>query len=70
MTGGDLTRIDGMQAMTVQTVITEAGLDMSAWPTEHHFIILDRTRAPHAAITATAAKLARLIYRMLLHGEQ
>src|ERR1700737_1551964 len=36
--GVDLTRIDGIQVMTVQTVITEAGLDMSPWPTEHHFV--------------------------------
>lgn len=35
--GVDLTRIDGIQVMTVQTVIVEAGLDMSPWPTEHHF---------------------------------
>jgi len=38
MVGVDLTRIDGIQAMTVQTVISEAGLDMSQWPTEHHFV--------------------------------
>ena len=38
MAGVDLTRIDGIREMTVQTVITEAGLDMSQWPTEHHFV--------------------------------
>lgn len=36
--GVDLTRIDGIQVNTIQTVITEAGLDMSSWPTEHHFV--------------------------------
>jgi transposase len=36
--GVDLTRIDGIKTMTVQTIITEAGLDMSAWPTEDHFV--------------------------------
>lgn len=36
--GVDLTRIDGIKAMTVQTLIAEAGLDMSRWPTEHHFV--------------------------------
>jgi Transposase IS116/IS110/IS902 family./Transposase. len=36
--GVDLTRIDGIKAMTVQTIVTEAGLDMSKWPTEHHFV--------------------------------
>src|SRR5207249_9163429 len=36
--GVDLTRIDGIQVNTIQTVITEAGLDMSSWPSEHHFV--------------------------------
>lgn len=38
MTGVDLTRIDGVKANTIQTVITEAGLDMSKWETEQHFV--------------------------------
>jgi transposase len=38
ITGVDLTRIDGSKAMTIQTLITEAGLDMSKWPTENHFV--------------------------------
>jgi transposase len=119
--GVDLTRIDGIQVMTVQTVIVEAGLDMSPWPTEHHFaswlglvprndisggrVLKRKTRkvisrlacalrmaattlresdsylgaqfrrlrgrlgAPKA-ITAMAAKLARLVYRMLKYGQQ
>lgn len=121
VTGVDLTRIDGVKAITVQTVITEAGLDMSLWPSEAHFVswlglcprnensggrILNRrTRkvvsrlaaalrlaastlrnsdsylgaqfrrfrsrlgAPKA-MTAMAAKLARLIYRMLRYGQE
>jgi len=121
MSGVDLTRIDGVNANTIQTVITEAGLDMSKWPTEQHFVswiglsprndlsggkVLNRkTRkvvsrlatalrlaattlresdsylgaqfrrfrsrlgAPKA-ITAMAAKLARLIYRMLRYGQE
>jgi transposase len=121
MTGVDLTRIDGVKANTIQTVISEAGLDMSKWPTEQHFVswmglsprndlsggkVLNRkTRkvvsrlatalrlaattlqksesylgaqyrrfrgrlgAPKA-ITAMAAKLARLIYRMLRYGQE
>src|ERR1700687_5271237 len=107
--------------MTVQTVITEAGLDMSPWPTEHHFVswiglaprndisggkvLKKRTRkvvsrlatalrmaastlresdsylgaqfrrlrsrlGPPKAITAMAAKLARLVYRMLRYGQE
>jgi transposase len=121
VSGVDLTRIDSIRASTVQTVITEAGLDMNQWPSEDHFVswiglcprndvsggkvLKRRTRrvvsrlatalrvaastlresdsylgsqfrrlrtrlgAPKA-ITAMAAKLARLIYRMLKHGQE
>jgi len=120
MTGVNLTRIDGVYTMTIQTVISEAGLDMSKWETEHHFVswiglaprneisggkvLKKKTRkvksrlatalrmaastllksdsylgaqyrrlrgrlGPPKAITAMAAKLARLIYRMLKYGE-
>lgn len=37
ITGVDLTRIDGINAMTAQTLISEIGLDMSRWKTEAHF---------------------------------
>jgi hypothetical protein len=30
--------IDDIQAMTVQTLVAEAVLDMSRWPTESHFV--------------------------------
>jgi transposase len=116
MTGVDLTQIEGINALTVQKVISEIGLDMSRWPTEKHFtswlsvcpqndktggkIIKSGTRktqnraaaalrmaaqglanshgalggfyrrmraklGPPGAITATAHKLARIIYTML-----
>ncbi|OEU79907.1 MAG: transposase [Desulfobulbaceae bacterium C00003063] len=35
--GVDLTQIDGVSALTVQTVLTEIGLDMSKWKTVKHF---------------------------------
>jgi len=35
--GVDLTRIDGVNVMTAQTVISEVGLDMTRWKTEGHF---------------------------------
>lgn len=36
-TGVDLTRIEGIDALTAFTVITEQGVDMSPFPTEKHF---------------------------------
>jgi hypothetical protein len=35
--GHDMTRIDGMGPLTVMTVVTEVGLDMSRWRTEDKF---------------------------------
>jgi transposase len=119
MTGVDLTRIDGIETMTAQTIISECGFDMNVFATEKHFtswlglcpnnqitggkVRKRRTRkvqnraaralrlaaqslhssksalgafyrrmqarlgAPKA-ITATAHKLAVLVYRMLKHG--
>jgi len=37
VTGVDLTQTDGLDVGTVQTVISEVGVDMSPWKTEHHF---------------------------------
>jgi len=37
ITGVDLTKIDGINVMTAQTLISEIGLDMSRWKTEAHF---------------------------------
>jgi len=116
MVGVDLTAIDGVDALTVQTIITEIGVDVSAWPTVKHFtswlglapctektggkVIRSRTKktqnrattafrlaaqslhhsrsalgafhrrararlGPAMAITATAHKLARIVYAML-----
>lgn len=119
--GVDLTAIEGVGPTVALTVLTEAGPDLSAFPTEKHFaswlglcpdhrisggkILSRRTRRvvnrlsdvlrlaaaalEHSstalggfyrrmkaklggpeAITATAHKLARIIYRMLKHGEE
>jgi transposase len=35
--GVDLTQIDGPDALTIQKVLTETGVDMSPWPTVKHF---------------------------------
>jgi transposase len=37
MIGVDLTAIDGFDVLTLQTIISEVGLDMTRWPTEKHF---------------------------------
>jgi transposase len=120
LTGVDLTRIDGIDAMTAFSVLSEIGFDVSAFPTEDQFVSWlalcpnnaitggrvkkRRTRkvynraadalrvaaqslwhsksylgayyrrfaarmGPPKAITATAHKLARIIYRMLKFGD-
>lgn len=50
ITGVDLTRIDGLDVLTVQQIIAETGTDMSAWPTVKHFASW-LTLAPRNAIT-------------------
>jgi len=37
MAGVDLTQIEGVDALTIQKVLSETGVDMSAWPTVKHF---------------------------------
>ncbi len=37
LTGVDLTEIDGLEAVSIQTIISSVGLDMSHWPTDKHF---------------------------------
>ncbi len=37
VTGVDLTRIDGIDVMVSQTILSEVGFDMSRWKTEAHF---------------------------------
>jgi hypothetical protein len=37
MTGVDLLSIDGLDALTLQKVLSETGTDMSRWPTVKHF---------------------------------
>ena len=120
LTGVDLTQIEGIDALTAFTVVSEQGTDMSRFPTEKHFAshlglcpnhlitggrikkrstrkvvsraatalrvaaqslrrsksalgafhrrMLAKLGAPKA-ITATAHKLAKLIYRLLKYGE-
>ena len=37
MTGVDFTRIDGLNVLTVQTIVSETGLSPDAFPTMKHF---------------------------------
>jgi transposase len=121
LVGVDLTRIEGIDALTAMTVVSEQGWDMSPFETEKHFAshlglcpnnwitggrvmnrrtrrvqsraakalriaaqslaksksalgaFFRRIRARHGtpkAITATAHKLAKILYRMLKYGEE
>ncbi len=121
LTGVDLTRIDGIEAPTVLTLISEIGTDMTRWKTAKHFaswlglcpgtrvsggkVLSSKTKATAnraaaalrlaaaslynsrsalgayfrrmamrldkpKAITATAHKLARLVYSMLRYGSE
>jgi transposase len=118
--GVDLTRVEGIDAMTAFSVVSETGMDMTRFPSEkafsswmhicpnnritggrvrsrrvrpgvnragqalkvaaqslHHsksalgayFRRMKARLGPQKAIVATAHKLARLIYRLLKHGE-
>jgi hypothetical protein len=120
MIGLGFTTLDGFNVLTVQTVISEVGLDVTKWPTEKHFSswlglcpnnkvtgggrvkdtrskkVVNRAACafrmaaqaagkshtalggyyrrmrnrlgPLKANTATAHKLARIVYRMLKYG--
>lgn len=121
MAGVDLTKVDGLDRQSVLKLLSEIGVDMSAWPDEKHFTswmsvcpgnkisggkrLSGRTkpnanRAAHIlriaaqalwrsksalgafyrrmrsklgapkAITATAHKLARIVYRMLKYRKE
>jgi hypothetical protein len=50
ITGVDLTRVDGLDAVLVQDVLSEIGLDMTKWPTDKHFTSWLRL-APHNDIS-------------------
>lgn len=50
LTGADLTRIDGISADTARVIITEIGLDLTAFPTEKHFVSWLRL-CPRSAIS-------------------
>jgi hypothetical protein len=79
--GVDLTQIDGVDAVTVQKVLTETGVDMSPWPTVKHFASWlslcphnDKTggkiiRSKTKKSQNRAAAALRLAARSLLHSE-
>lgn len=79
MTGADLTRIDGIDIMTATTMVSEAGYDMSKWPTENHFVswlrlcpdnrisgdrIIGKGRLPTNNRLTTALKMAASTLRL------
>ena len=73
VSGVDLTRIPGIDALTAQTILSEVGVDVSAFPTEKHFVswlalcpnhaitggrIRKRKSRPSASRVATALRIA------------
>jgi transposase len=50
LTGVDLTRVDGLDAVLVQDILSEIGVDMSPWRTDKHFTSWLRL-APHNDIS-------------------
>jgi transposase len=50
LAGVDLCAIDGLNASTVQTILSETGTDMSAWPSVKHFCSW-LGLAPHNAVS-------------------
>jgi transposase len=55
LTGVDLTAIDGLDALTIQTILGETGVDMSPWPTDRHFASWLRL-APNNRVTGGKVK--------------
>jgi hypothetical protein len=51
ITGVDLTRIDGVDVMVAQTLVSEVGLAMSRWKTESHFASWDFAQTTESAET-------------------
>jgi len=58
ITGRDYTRIDGLDTLTVQTVVSEVGLDSSRFPTVKHFTSW-LTLCPENRITGGRIKNSR-----------
>lgn len=58
ITGRDYTEIDGLDALTVQTIVSEVGLDASRFPTVKHFTSW-LTLCPENRITGGKVKSSR-----------
>ena len=56
--GVDVTRIDGIDALTAQSVFAEVGFDLGAFPTEHHFASWTRL-CPNNRITGGRVRSSR-----------
>jgi transposase len=58
LAGVDVTRIDGIDALTAQTVFSELGFDLSAFPSEKHFASWTRL-CPNNRITGGRIRSSR-----------
>ena len=61
--GVDLTRIAGINESSALTILSEIGFSVAPWKTSKHF-------GKPGAVTATAHKLARLVYSLLKNGTE
>jgi len=81
LAGVDLTQIDGLSALSVQTILSETGVDMNKWPSVKHFTswlcLAPNNKITGGKIFATAARKTtnraaqafRLAARSLYHSK-
>ena len=72
--GVDLTRVDGLDSILVQEIISEIGVDMSKWKTSKHFVSWREKAALRQAQdadwkTASTPTTSSLCRRNLLPGQ-
>jgi len=81
LSGVDLTQVDGLSALSVQTILSETGVDMNKWPSVKHFTswlsLAPNNKITGGKIISTASKKTtnraaqafRLAARSLYHSK-